>query len=169
MDHTHIENMNTLYENTRAIGIGEKILPTDFWCVPATEPGEKPELYLVDEPEVGKIVTEEELVEYRRSLQGDPYEAMFAELGLSTDVAREAFRICCENIKLMDNKQLDYGSGNISAFGEFGVIVRMNDKMERLKNLSKMPVAKNESIEDTYKDIANYAVIALMIRRNLWN
>jgi hypothetical protein len=65
-------------------------------------------------------------------------------------------------------KRQDYGSGNISAFGEFGVIVRLNDKMERLKNLNKMPSVKNESIEDTYQDIANYAVIALLIRRNLW-
>jgi hypothetical protein len=40
--------------------------------------------------------------------------------------------------------------------------------MERLKNLNKMPSVKNESIEDTYQDIANYAVISLMIRRNLW-
>jgi hypothetical protein len=68
----------------------------------------------------------------------------------------------------MDTKQQDYGSNNISAFGEFGVLVRLNDKMERLKHLNKMPSVKNESIDDTYLDIANYAVIALMIRRNLW-
>jgi hypothetical protein len=93
---------------------------------------------------------------------------MFAELGLVTDAAKEAFRICCENIQIMDKKQQDYGSNNISAFGEFGVLVRLNDKIERLKNLNKMPSVKNEAIEDSYLDIANYAVIALMIRRNLW-
>jgi hypothetical protein len=117
---------------------------------------------------VGHIVTGEEFYEYRRSLQGDPYEAMFAELGLVTDAAKEAFHICCENIQLMDKKQQDYGSNNISAFGEFGVLVRLNDKIERLKNLNKMPSVKNEAIEDSYIDIANYAVISLMIRRNLW-
>jgi hypothetical protein len=31
-----------------------------------------------------------------------------------------------------------------------------------------MPSVKNESIDDTYLDIANYAVIAMLIRRNLW-
>jgi hypothetical protein len=68
----------------------------------------------------------------------------------------------------MDRKQMDYGSGNISAFGEFGVLVRMNDKIERLKHLNKMPNPKNESIEDSYMDLSNYAIIAMMIRRNIW-
>jgi len=167
LDNKHT-NMNISYENTRALGIGEKVLPTDFCYIESDCNDKAPYLSYVDEPEVGHIVTGEEFYEYRRSLQGDPYEAMFAELGLVTDVAKEAFRVCCENIQLMDTKQQDYGSNNISAFGEFGVIVRLNDKMERLKNLNKMPSVKNESIEDTYQDIANYAVISLMIRRNLW-
>ena len=160
--------MNVNYENTRALGIGEKVLPTDF-CYIESSPGDRaPYLLYVDEPEVGHIVNGEEFYEYRRSLQGDPYEAMFAELGLQTDMAKEAFRIVCENVRIMDTKQQDYGSGNISAFGEFGVLVRLNDKIERLKNLNKMPSVKNEAIDDTYLDIANYAVIAMLIRRNLW-
>ena len=156
------------YENTRALGIGETVLPTDFWSVPITQPGEKPELMMVDEPEVGLVVTGEELYDYRRSLQGDPWEMIYTELGLITDCAKEAFKIACENIKLMDRKQMDYGSGNITAFGEFGVLVRMNDKIERLKHLNKMPNPKNESIEDSYMDLSNYAIIAMMIRRNIW-
>ena len=160
--------MNISYENTRALGIGEKVLPTDFCYIESDCNDKAPYLSYVDEPEVGHIVNGEEFYEYRRSLQGDPYEAMFAELGLQTDMAKEAFRIVCENVRIMDTKQLDYGSNNISAFGEFGVLVRLNDKMERLKNLNKMPSVKNESIDDTYLDIANYAVISLMIRRNLW-
>jgi hypothetical protein len=160
--------MNVNYENTRALGIGEKVLPTDFCYIESDHPDHPPYLSCVDEPEVGHIVTGEEFYEYRRSLQGDPYEAMFAELSLVTDAAKQAFRICCENVQLMDKKQQDYGSNNISAFGEFGVLVRLNDKIERLKNLNKMPAVKNEAIEDTYQDIANYAVISLMIRRNLW-
>ena len=167
LDNKHTD-MNISYENTRALGIGEKVLPTDFCYIESEDESQEPYLSYVDEPEVGHIVNGEEFYEYRRSLQGDPYEAMFAELGIQTEAAKQAFRICCENMKLMDKKQQDYGSGNISAFGEFGVIVRLNDKMERLKNLSKMPTVKNESIEDTYQDIANYAIIALLLRRNLW-
>ena len=160
--------MNVNYENTRALGIGEKVLPTDFYYVKSSPGDRAPYLHYVDEPEVGHIVNGEEFYEYRRSLQGDPYEAMFAELGLFTDAAKEAFHICCENIQLMDKKQQDYGSNNISAFGEFGVLVRMNDKIERLKNLNKMPNPKNESVEDSYMDLCNYAIIAMMIRRNIW-
>lgn len=160
--------MNVNYENTRALGVGEKVLPTDF-CYIESSPGDRaPYLAYVDEPEVGHIVNGEEFYEYRRSLQGDPYEAMFAELGLQTDMAKEAFKIICENVRVMDTKQQDYGSNNISAFGEFGVLVRLNDKIERLKNLNKMPSVKNEAIDDTYLDIANYAVIAMLIRRNVW-
>ena len=68
--------------------------------------------------------------------------------------------------ELMFRKQHDYGPGNILAFGEFGVLVRLNDKLERLKNLYKKGVAPaNESVEDSWRDAANYAIIALMLRR----
>ena len=66
-------------------------------------------------------------------------------------------------------KQRDYGPGNISDFGELGVLVRANDKMARLKNLHKAGIApSNESVEDSWLDLANYAVIALMLRRGIW-
>lgn len=69
--------------------------------------------------------------------------------------------------QLLIDKRQDYGSGNITKFGEFGVLVRASDKLERLINLlegDKEPV--NESIEDTWKDLRNYAQIALMLRRD---
>jgi hypothetical protein len=66
-------------------------------------------------------------------------------------------------------KQHDYGPGNILDFGEYGVLVRANDKMARLKNLLKNGEAPaNEALEDTWIDLANYGVIALMVRRGLW-
>lgn len=68
---------------------------------------------------------------------------------------------------LLIKKQKDYGAKNILEFGEYGVLVRVSDKRHRLKNLlqnDKEP--KNESIEDTWKDIRNYAQIALMLRDN---
>jgi len=75
---------------------------------------------------------------------------------------------------LFDVKQLDYGPRNISEFGEPGVVVRMNDKFARIRNLlfpkgQYRPVAPaNESMDDTYMDVANYAVIALMVRHGEW-
>lgn len=47
-----------------------------------------------------------------------------------------------------------------------GIIFRINDKVNRLKNLeqnNKKP--ENESIEDTWIDIAVYAVIAILYRK----
>jgi len=81
-----------------------------------------------------------------------------------------------EQFNLFCKKQRDYGPGNINAFGEFGILVRLNDKVERLKNLLNKPqvgqldkvVAMNESIDDTWMDIATYALIALLVRRDQW-
>lgn len=73
---------------------------------------------------------------------------------------------------LMEAKQRDYGPKNISESpggAMNGLIVRMNDKMQRLINLhysDKKP--SNESIEDTFMDIANYGIIGLMLLRGTW-
>ncbi|MHB1954841.1 MAG: hypothetical protein ACYCOU_13965, partial [Sulfobacillus sp.] len=81
---------------------------------------------------------------------------------------------------LMVRKHQDYGPGNINAFGEVGLVVRLSDKIERLKHLlfetdatgRRVPrptEPHNESVEDTYRDILNYALIALMVRHQWWN
>jgi len=74
---------------------------------------------------------------------------------------------------LMITKQLDYGPNNINhAHGGAinGLLVRIGDKFERLKNLVKKDGIKpqHESIEDSFKDLANYGVIGLMVQRGLW-
>lgn len=67
--------------------------------------------------------------------------------------------------ELMINKQRDYGHRNIMDFGEYGVLVRLNDKVARLKNLLGKKEPKNESLDDTWQYAANYAIIALMLRK----
>jgi len=69
-----------------------------------------------------------------------------------------------ELAKLVIKKQKDYGKGNILAFGEYGVLVRLNDKVERLKNLIGKKEPQNESIYETWQDVAGYAIIALILR-----
>lgn len=62
-------------------------------------------------------------------------------------------------------KQADYGHKNITDFGEYGVLVRCNDKVSRLKNLlEKNKTPNHESIEDSWIDLANYGIIALMLK-----
>ncbi len=156
--------MKITLENTRALGIGETVLPEDFYVGATTK-----SLFQVAQPEVGKIITEDEAMEYRRLLGANPYDAIIAELGLETDAGKNALRVFCELVKVLDRKQQDYSSENINAFGEFGVLVRANDKICRLKNLITKSIGpKNESIEDTWMDLCNYALIAIMIRRGLW-
>lgn len=98
------------------------------------------------------------------------FDILVEDLGLKTEAAKEFLKIALENTLLMDGKQSDYGSKNISSFGTFGVVVRMNDKFERIKNLfnKKKRRAVNESIHDSFRDISNYAIIALMLEKGLW-
>lgn len=73
---------------------------------------------------------------------------------------------------LLISKQRDYGPGNINnAYGGpiNGLMVRMGDKFERLKNLlASGHTPEHESIEDSFKDLANYCIIAMMVTRGTW-
>lgn len=91
------------------------------------------------------------------------------DLGIETKLGRECFHALCEAAILLDRKNRDYGPGNISAFGEKGVVVRLSDKIERLKTLvwnDKAP--EHEKVSDTWLDVTNYGIIGLMCHRNLW-
>jgi plasmid replication initiation protein len=92
--------------------------------------------------------------------------------GSNTEFAFNVWSIMDEIGNLLITKQMDYGPGNINnAHGGpiNGLLVRIGDKFERLKNLFKSGTTpKYESIEDSFKDMANYAVIALMIQRGVW-
>jgi hypothetical protein len=67
-------------------------------------------------------------------------------------------------------KQHDYGHHNISRFGRHGLLVRVHDKIARLKNLMLQSAApNNESISDTYTDIVGYSAIGIMWERGWFN
>jgi hypothetical protein len=70
--------------------------------------------------------------------------------------------IAKEIAELVIRKQADYGHDNINAFGELGLIVRTNDKVARLRNLNGKEGITEPRI-DAWRDIAGYAVIALML------
>lgn len=64
-------------------------------------------------------------------------------------------------------KNTDYGDSFSKSFDEFGIIapvVRMSDKMERIKTLTKSEDVKvtDESIRDTLVDLANYALMTVV-------
>lgn len=90
-------------------------------------------------------------------------------LGTSNDITKEFIKQSLINVKLFDKKQTDYGPRNISGFGLFGVVVRMNDKFERLKTFFTAKKGfENESLEDTFRDISNYSNIAQLIHKDKW-
>jgi lipid II:glycine glycyltransferase (peptidoglycan interpeptide bridge formation enzyme) len=75
--------------------------------------------------------------------------------------------LCEEALKIYIAKNTDYGNSFTDSFEEFGLIsaiVRMNDKMMRLKSLcqKKQIEVKSESIIDTLKDLANYSLMTII-------
>lgn len=98
------------------------------------------------------------------------FDALCSSLNIVTIAGKTFLKMTLQNACLMDGKQQDYGSRNISEFGTAGVVVRMSDKFERIKNLfkSKRRRAVNESIVDSFTDIANYAIIAQMLEKHVW-
>ncbi len=91
-------------------------------------------------------------------------------LKIDTMAGKEFVKYALANCLLFERKQLDYGPRNISGFGTFGIIVRANDKFERLKHLftKRNKRVKNETVEDTLRDIGNYAIIAQILERGEW-
>ena len=75
---------------------------------------------------------------------------------------------------VMIRKHEDYGPYNIAhapGGAMNGLLVRMHDKMERLQHLyynRKGDTPNYESVEDTLMDLANYAIIGLMVQRGQW-
>ena len=80
------------------------------------------------------------------------------------------------------DKNADYSPANVLGMGEMGVVVRLWDKMTRLMSLlgfevnvefvgydpNKAKTPKNESINDTYLDMAVYAIIGRLYREGKW-
>lgn len=86
------------------------------------------------------------------------------ELNIKTPLGIQAVELTLQNLQTLDLKQRDYGRGNLDEFGSYGVLVRMNDKISRLKNLYKAKQrgdkqVNNESLLDSWLDAQNYSVL----------
>lgn len=85
--------------------------------------------------------------------------------------------ILTEMIETMKAKNNDYARGsdpfkNLRRHEEYGIVVRLDDKIARLDSFfnpknSRTLAVKNESIVDTAKDTANYAVLLIMLHEEL--
>jgi len=76
-----------------------------------------------------------------------------------------------ELAKILYKKHEDYGPMNIAGApgGPMnGLRVRMYDKLARLSHLGDNDTPNYESVEDTLIDLANYAIIGLLVQRGQW-
>jgi hypothetical protein len=91
------------------------------------------------------------------------------ELHLEVNLAN----VTKELSKLLVSKHKDYGPKNISQApgGAInGLRVRMHDKLARINNLIDSGAnPEHESLEDSFKDMANYAIIGLLVLRGKWD
>ena len=90
------------------------------------------------------------------------------------EIQQEDYKVFCE-------KQMDYGPGNISLgtglvdesevrMSLTGLIIRMNDKVQRLLNLvvKTMREPQNESVVDAFGDLSVYGVISRIVSEGKW-
>lgn len=77
-----------------------------------------------------------------------------------------------DNADLLLRKHRDYGAKNISQSpgGPLnGLRVRMWDKMARINNLiDSGATPENESLKDSFQDLANYSTIAMIVLDGKW-
>ena len=87
-----------------------------------------------------------------------------------------------EQFQLFAKKMLDYGKGNISVGSNLdtpeeekvaltGLWFRMNDKIQRLKQLvllSREAKVTTESVKDTFQDLSIYGIIAQIVKNKQW-
>ena len=96
------------------------------------------------------------------------------------ETADEFKRIQKEQYELFCKKQMDYGPSNISVGTNLiteeevklsltGLWFRMNDKIQRIKNLlMNNKKVNNEPLEDSFLDVSNYGIMATIVKNGKW-
>ena len=94
------------------------------------------------------------------------------------EMTDEFKKIQREQYELFLHKQHDYGPGNISVGTQLqtseevklsltGLWFRMNDKIQRLKNLlmsGRENAVEGEPMEDAFLDVSNYGIMATIVK-----
>jgi len=113
-----------------------------------------------------KALKEKELFELRRRLNAEE------EKPIPTRFEQTVYRYFEVNADLLLEKHHDYGPSNIANApgGPLnGLRVRMHDKLARINHLIDKDLDPlNESLRDSFVDLANYAIIGLMVMDQEW-
>jgi len=80
------------------------------------------------------------------------------------DRVEQMVRIQKEALELFTKKYIDYGDA-FSKYGIIGVLMRIEDKLQRSMSITKNGVnlINDEGIRDTLIDLHNYSAMALML------
>ena len=97
------------------------------------------------------------------------------------ETCNEFKRLQKEQYDTFCKKQYDYGQHNITLGMDLtdpdglhlsitAIIIRINDKVQRLFNLvlRRKAKAQNEPIEDAFKDLSVYGIIAQIVSNGKW-
>jgi hypothetical protein len=101
---------------------------------------------------------------------------------LYPELAEEFQAVQKEQYELFAAKMMDYGLSNISLGSDLstredrdlsltGIWLRCNDKINRLKNMLKRNgknYVQGEAMIDSFIDISNYGIIAMLVLRGKW-
>ena len=87
-----------------------------------------------------------------------------ANLKERSDRVEQMLNVHNEALQLFIRKNADYGDA-FAKFGTVGVLVRMEDKIQRAISISNRGVhlVNTESLRDTLIDLHNYAAMAIML------
>lgn len=128
---------------------------------------------MADYPVFDGLGTSGEYLRYREGLAQGDAPVPSALQGEVTEFESDSYKIYLELYNLLMSKHKDYGPKNIadSPGGAInGLRVRMHDKLARINNLyDNKRDALNEPLEDSFKDMANYAIIGLLVLRDKWD
>ena len=131
----------------------------------------------------GKAIEEAKNLRYKKGdlYKRETHEAINYIEKNYPQTAKEFQRIQFEQWLLFCKKQMDYGPSNISMgtplktedekrLSLVGLIVRVNDKVQRLLNLivKNNRNAQNEPTVDAFKDLACYGIIAQIVQNGKW-
>jgi len=89
------------------------------------------------------------------------------------DLERDIEVVILELKQMREDKGHDYSGkspdtlANLRDFGSLGVLVRIGDKFHRLKSFYEQGrlAVKDESVGDTMRDLINYSLYLLIMRR----
>lgn len=79
---------------------------------------------------------------------------------------RKTFKeIATEQIEAYEKKNADYGDAAESLYQEHGMtyfVIMLEQKLARIKSLCKQQSVNYESLEDSFRDMSNYSIMAAM-------